>query len=239
MRRRAGATSCAPNPRRARRAADGLVCDPREQTGRGSPAGQGGSKWQPKTRCGVFVAREHNLAPFGFRARESAARSTSDVERCGIPRSQRLQRGGAPVPANGRRFMARQGWGACSYWPERIGGLSSSNRGQRTTDGRWSALQWGALEGMNDVVMVGGFCVVVRITAPAAALFHHGARLRDLAGSCAIKAKGTARALLDSVHTVDTGNGPRFRKKQPDLPQKVRFEWGTRVRIRLRRNRRP
>ena len=29
------------------------------------------------------------------------------------------------------------------------------------------------------------FCVVVRITAPVAALFHHGARLRFLAGSCA------------------------------------------------------
>ena len=29
------------------------------------------------------------------------------------------------------------------------------------------------------------FCVVVRITAPVAALFHHGARLRYHAGSCA------------------------------------------------------
>ena len=54
-------------------------------------------------------------------------------------------------------------------------GMPSSNRGQRTTDGRRSALQWGAVEGMNDVVMVGGFCVVVRITAPAAGLFHRGA----------------------------------------------------------------
>ena len=64
-------------------------------------------------------------------------------------------------------------------------GLSSSNRGRRATDGRWSALQWGAVEGMNGVVMVGGFCVVVRITASVAALFHHGARLHDLAGRCA------------------------------------------------------
>ena len=66
---------------------------------------------------------------------------------------------------------------------------------------------------MNGVVIVGGFCVVSRITAPAVGLFHHGARLRDLAGSCAIKAKGTARALLDSVHTVDTGNGPALQTK--------------------------
>lgn len=63
-------------------------------------------------------------------------------------------------------------------------GMQSSNRGRRATDGRWSALHWGAVEGMNGVVMVGGFCVVVRITAPAAALFHQRARLRDLAGSC-------------------------------------------------------
>ena len=91
-------------------------------------------------------------------------------------------------------------------------GMLSSNRGQRATDGRWSALQWGAEEGMNGVVMVGGFCVVVRITAPASALFHPGARLRVLAGSCALTAKGTAGALLDSVHTVDTGNDPRIRK---------------------------
>lgn len=41
---------------------------------------------------------------------------------------------------------------------------------------------------MNGVVMVGGFCVVVRITAPASALFHPGARLRVLAGSCIINA---------------------------------------------------
>lgn len=62
--------------------------------------------------------------------------------------------------------------------------MSSSNRRRWATDGRWSALQWGAVKGMNGVVMVGGFCVVVRITAPAAALFHHGARLRSLAGNC-------------------------------------------------------
>ena len=66
---------------------------------------------------------------------------------------------------------------------------------------------------MNGVVMVGGFCVVVRITAPASALFHPGARLRVLAGSCALTAKGTAGALLDSVHTVDTGNGPALQTK--------------------------
>ena len=64
-------------------------------------------------------------------------------------------------------------------------GMSSSNRGRRATDGRRSALHWGAVEGMNGVVMVGDFCVVSRITAPAVALFHHGARLRFLAGSCA------------------------------------------------------
>ena len=62
--------------------------------------------------------------------------------------------------------------------------MPSSNRGRQTTDKRWSALHWGDEEGMNGVVMVGGFCVVVRITAPAAALFHHGARLRSLAGNC-------------------------------------------------------
>ena len=80
------------------------------------------------------------------------------------------------------------------------------------------------MKGISGVVMVGGFCVVSRITAPAVSLFHHGARLHDLAGSCTLKAKGTAGALLDSVHTVDTGNDPHFRKKQPDLPQKVRFD---------------
>lgn len=64
-------------------------------------------------------------------------------------------------------------------------GLSSSNRGRWATDGRWSDLQWGAVEGMNGVIMVGDFCVVSRITASASALFHHGARLRFLAGSCA------------------------------------------------------
>lgn len=63
-------------------------------------------------------------------------------------------------------------------------GMPSSNRGRRATNERWSALQWGALKGISGVVMVGGFCVVVRITAPAAGLFHLGARLRDFAGSC-------------------------------------------------------
>ncbi len=63
--------------------------------------------------------------------------------------------------------------------------MPSSNRGRRATDRRLLALQWGALKGMNGVIMVGGFCVVVRITAPVAALFHHGARLHFLAGSCA------------------------------------------------------
>lgn len=91
--------------------------------------------------------------------------------------------------------------------------MSSSNRGRQAADRRWSTLHWGVVEGMTGVVMVGGFCVVVRITAPAAALFHQRARLRFLAGSCAIKAKGTARALLDSVHTVDTGNGPALQAK--------------------------
>lgn len=67
-------------------------------------------------------------------------------------------------------------------------GMQSSNRGRRATDGRWSALHWGAVEGMNGVVMAGGFCVVSRITAPTAALFHHGARLRYLADSCIINA---------------------------------------------------
>ena len=138
VRRRAGATLCTPNPRRVRRAADGSVCDPREQTGRGSPAGRGGSMWQQKKRCGVFVPREHNLAPFCFRTRESAARSTSEVERCGIPGSQRFQRGGAPVPANGRRFMSRQGWEACSFGPERIGACRrpTGDGGQPMEDGR-------------------------------------------------------------------------------------------------------
>ena len=62
--------------------------------------------------------------------------------------------------------------------------MPSSNRGRQTTDKRWSALHWGAEEGMNGVVMVGGFCVVVRITAPVVTLFHHEARLRFLAGNC-------------------------------------------------------
>ena len=92
-------------------------------------------------------------------------------------------------------------------------GMLSSNRGRQATDGRWSALQWGVVEGMNGVVMVGGFYVVSRITTPAAALFHHGARLRYLADSCTIKAKGAAGAILDSVHTVDTGNGPALQTK--------------------------
>ena len=39
------------------------------------------------------------------------------------------------------------------------------------------------------------------------------ARLRFLAGSCTLKAKGTAGALLDPVHTVDTGNGPALQTK--------------------------
>lgn len=119
-------------------------------------------------------------------------------------------------------------------------GMPSSNRGRRATNGRWSTLQWGAVEGMNGVVMVGGFCVVVRITTPAAALFHHEARLRDLAGNCTLKAKGTAGALLDSVHTVDTGNDPSIRQKTtgPSAESPV-WSKGTRVGIRLRRNRRP
>ena len=97
------------------------MCDPREQTGRGSPAGRGGSKWQSKTRCGVFVPREHNLAPFCFRPREPAARSTPAVERCGIPGSQSRQRGGVPVPANGRRFMSRQGGERAAFGPNESG----------------------------------------------------------------------------------------------------------------------
>lgn len=64
-------------------------------------------------------------------------------------------------------------------------GMPSSNRGRQAADRRWSTLHWGVVEGMTGVVMVGGFCVVSRITAPAAALFHYGARLRFLAGSCA------------------------------------------------------
>ena len=63
-------------------------------------------------------------------------------------------------------------------------GMPSSNRGRQAVDKRWSALHWGALKRINGAVMVGVFCVVVRITAPAAALFHHGARLRVLAGNC-------------------------------------------------------
>lgn len=64
--------------------------------------------------------------------------------------------------------------------------LLLSNRGRRATNGRWSVLHWGALKRINGVVMVGGFCVVSRITAPVAALFHPGARLRYLADSCAV-----------------------------------------------------
>lgn len=65
-------------------------------------------------------------------------------------------------------------------------GLPSSNRGRRATDGRRSALQWGAVEGMNGVVMADGFCIVSKITALVAALFHQRVRLRVLAGSCAV-----------------------------------------------------
>ena len=63
-------------------------------------------------------------------------------------------------------------------------GMLLSNRGRRAADRRKSALQWGAEEGINGIVMVGGFCVVVRITTPIAALFQHGARLRSLVGNC-------------------------------------------------------
>lgn len=69
-------------------------------------------------------------------------------------------------------------------------GMPSSNRGRQAADRRWSALQWGALKGINGIVMVGGFCVVSRITASASALFHHGARLHVLAG---IRRQGYAR----------------------------------------------
>lgn len=62
--------------------------------------------------------------------------------------------------------------------------MSSSSRGRKAVDRRWSAIQWGAVKGMNGVVMIGGFCVVSRITALVAALFHHGTRLRFLAGNC-------------------------------------------------------
>ena len=36
-------------------------------------------------------------------------------------------------------------------------GMLLSNWGRQATDGRWSALHWGAEEGMNGVVIVGGF----------------------------------------------------------------------------------
>lgn len=62
-------------------------------------------------------------------------------------------------------------------------GLSSFSRGRRIADERWSALHWGALKRMNGVVMVGGFCVVVRITIPVVGLFHRRMRLRFLARS--------------------------------------------------------
>lgn len=75
--------------------------------------------------------------------------------------------------------------GSVQLWTRTDWGMPSSNRGRRATNGRWSALQWGAEEGINGIVMVGGFCVVVRITTPIAALFQHGARLHDLAGCCA------------------------------------------------------
>ncbi len=103
--------------------------------------------------------------------------------------------------------------GSVQLWTRTNRDLLSSNRGRQAADRRWSAFHWGALKGMNGVVMVGDFCVVVRITASAAALFHHGARLRSLAEDCTIKAKDTAGALLDSVHTVDTGNGPALQAK--------------------------
>ena len=160
------------------------MCDPREQTGRGSPAGRGGSKWQPKTRCGVFVPREHNLAPFCFRTRESAAFDINSrtVRNPGVAKTSARKRS-----RTGKRqevhVAARRG--SMQRLARTDRGMQSSNQGRRATDGRWSALQWGAVEGMNGVVMVGGFCVVSRITASASALFHHGARLRFLAGSCA------------------------------------------------------
>lgn len=103
--------------------------------------------------------------------------------------------------------------GSTSFLARTDRGMLLSNRGRRAADRRKSALQWGAEEGINGIVMVGGFCVVVRITTPIAALFQHGVRLRDLAGSCALKAKGTAGALLDSVHIVDTGNDPCVSEK--------------------------
>ena len=66
MFRRTGATSCAPNPRRARRATDGSACDPREQTGRGSPAGRGSSKWQPKPDAGFLWHENTTSLPSVF-----------------------------------------------------------------------------------------------------------------------------------------------------------------------------
>lgn len=74
--------------------------------------------------------------------------------------------------------------GSASFLARTDRGMLSSNRGRQATDKRWSALHWGAVGEMNGVVMVGGFCVVSRITASDAALFHHKARLRFLAGSC-------------------------------------------------------
>ena len=111
---------------------------------------------------------------FGFRRRT--------VRNPGVARSsaRRRSRTGKRQEVHGAARM-----GSVQLLARTDRGMPSSNRGRWATDRRWSALHWGTEEGMNGVVMVGGFCVVMRITAPAVGLFHHGARLRFLAGRCA------------------------------------------------------
>lgn len=60
-RRRSKATSRAPNPRRVRRAADGSVCDLREQTGRGSPQGEVVRRGSQKPDAG-FLCHENTTS---------------------------------------------------------------------------------------------------------------------------------------------------------------------------------
>ena len=62
---------------------------------------------------------------------------------------------------------------------------------------------------MNGVVMVGGFCVVVRITASAAALFHHGARLIQ-GNALSAAADNAAEFVSLAIQKTPAGQDTRF-----------------------------
>lgn len=178
----------------------------------GSPAGRGGSRWQPKTRCGVLCHENTTslLSVFGPGNRQHVRRLKSNG-------AESRDRKGFSAEALPYRQTAG---GSCRGKDGKRAALDPNGSGHAvvqpgTAGNRWKMVgsSVGSRGGYEWCCHSRWFCVVSRITAPAVGLFHHGARLRDLAGSCAIKAKGTARALLDSVHTVDTGNGPALQTK--------------------------